>query len=126
MPPRGWVQPCVRAVDAAPTAASPDEVRGSDPNPLQRAQSEWTPRGSCDLASDNAQLIDEAVQRDRNNLLHERLLDGMLRSMTSSWRDDGIAGGRPPITSTTIMRNRSYRPQRLYGIHRAMNGHLRR
>ena len=126
MPPRGRVQPCVRPIDVAPMAAGPDEVRGSDPNPLQRAQSAWTPRGSCDLASDSAQLIDDAVQRDRSNLLDGRLLDGMLRSMTSSWRDDGIAEGRPPITSTTIMRNGSYRPQRLYGIRRALNGHLRR
>jgi hypothetical protein len=35
---------------------------------------------------------DEAAQRDHNNLLHGRLLDGMLRSMTLSWRDDAAAG----------------------------------
>jgi hypothetical protein len=43
MPPRGRVQLSVQAVDAAPMAAGPDEVRRSDPNPLQRARSAWTP-----------------------------------------------------------------------------------
>jgi hypothetical protein len=56
MPPRGRVQPCVRPVEAALMAAGPDEVRGSDPNSLQRTRSAWTPRvspipGSTGLSS---------------------------------------------------------------------------
>ena len=43
MPLRGRVQPCVRPIDAAPMAAGPDEVRGSDPKSAQRARSAWTP-----------------------------------------------------------------------------------
>jgi hypothetical protein len=56
MPPRGRVQPCVRPVEGAPMAADPYEVRGSDPNSLQRTRSAWTPRvspspGSTGLSS---------------------------------------------------------------------------
>jgi len=56
MPLRGRVQPCVRPVEAALMAAGPDEVRGSDPNSLQRTRSAWTPRvspipGSTGLSS---------------------------------------------------------------------------
>ena len=68
----------------------------------------------CDLASDSAQLIDEAVQRDRNNLLDGRLLDGMLRSMTSSWRDDGVAGAVHPSLPQQLCEMGHTRPQRPY------------
>jgi hypothetical protein len=77
-----------------------------------------------DLASDSAQLIDDAVQRDRNNLLDGRLLDGMLRSMTSSWRDDAAAGAVHPSLPQQLCEMGHTRPQRPYGIRRALNSHL--
>jgi hypothetical protein len=82
----------------------------------------------CDLASDNAQQIYEAVQGDRINLPHGWPLDGMLRSTTSSWQDDPAPGAVHPVTSTTITRNGSYKTtgERPYGIRRALNGYLRR
>jgi hypothetical protein len=80
-----------------------------------------------DLASDSAQLIDDAVQRDRSNLLDGRLLDGMLRSMTSSCRDD--AAGE---LSTRHFHNNYAKwviqdhSALTYGIRRALNSHLRK
>ena len=69
MPLRGRVQPCVRPVDAAPMAAGPDEVRGSDPKSPQRARSAWTPRvspipGSTGLSS---RLTTLALPLDQRN-----------------------------------------------------------
>jgi hypothetical protein len=80
------------------------------------------------LASDIAQQIYEAVHGDRSNLPLGWLLDGMLRSTTSSGQGDPVPGAVHPVTSTTITRNGSYNTpgERPYGIRRALNGHLRR
>jgi hypothetical protein len=94
MPPRGWVRPCVRPVDAAPMAAAPmaagpDEVCGSDPNPLQRARSAWTPRGSPIPGStgSSSRLTTVALPLDQRNAasraglrLHDRSHVGLVAS----------------------------------------------
>jgi hypothetical protein len=89
MPPRGWVRPCVRPVDAAPIAAGPDEVCGSDPNPLQRARSAWTPRGSPIPGStgSSSRLTTLALPLDQRNAasraglrLHDRSHVGLVAS----------------------------------------------
>ena len=69
MPLRGRVQRCVRPVDAAPMAAGPDEVRGSDPKSPQRARSAWTPRVSPIPSStgSSSRLTTFALPLDQRN-----------------------------------------------------------
>jgi hypothetical protein len=86
MPPCGWVRPCVRPFDAVPMAAGPDEVRGSDPNPLRRARSALTPRGSP-IPGSSSRLTTLALPLDQRNAssraglrLHDRRHVGRVAS----------------------------------------------
>src|SRR5258707_14307730 len=103
MPLRGRVQPCVRPVDAAPMAAGPDEVRGSDPKSPQRARSAWTPRvspipGSTGLSS---RLTTLALPLDQRNAasragprLHGRSQVGLVAREYRPGDPRGLVGKR--------------------------------
>ena len=93
MPLRGRVQPCVRPVDAAPMAAGPDEVRGSDPKSPQRARSAWTPRVSPIPGStgSSSSLTSLALSLDQRNAagragprLHGRSHVGLVARLRAS------------------------------------------
>src|SRR5258708_11132318 len=103
MPLRGRVQPCVRPVDAAPMAAGPDEVRGSDPKSPQRARIAWTPRVSPILGATglSSRLTTLALPLDQRNAasragprLHGRSQVGLVAREYRPGDPRGLVGKR--------------------------------